>query len=143
MVILYVQKKKLLETVVLGMQTSVSIADMEMTTPVCALLEAIAKFDTKAKFARALREQSGKPITWPHVNNWIKRGKGASAEYAPSIEAISGVPCERLRPGVCWHVLRESSASPSQSHGRETGDAVTSLHSDCRDGLSNPEQLKK
>lgn len=33
------------------------------------------------------------------------------AEYCPDIEAVTGVPCEELRPDVNWSVLREKKAA--------------------------------
>lgn len=39
------------------------------------------------------------------VSRW-KRER-VPAEYCPDIEALTGVPCEDLRPDVNWSVLRK------------------------------------
>ena len=40
------------------------------------------------------------------VSNWLYRGQ-VSAAKCPSIERLTGVKCERLRPDVEWAVLRK------------------------------------
>lgn len=37
---------------------------------------------------------------------WRSRGK-VPAEWCPSIERATGVPCEEIRPDVPWEVLRK------------------------------------
>lgn len=84
--------------------------------PAVALQYAISLFPVQAEFVRKLAEASGRPVKSAHVANWLRRGhrgergdgcgRGVSEEFAPSVEAITGVPCEVLRPNVNWAQVR-------------------------------------
>lgn len=43
------------------------------------------------------------------VYQWRK--KQVPAEHCPNVEALTGVPCEELRPDVNWSVLRQARAA--------------------------------
>jgi DNA-binding transcriptional regulator YdaS (Cro superfamily) len=45
------------------------------------------------------------------LSNWKARGGRVPAEYCPSIEKLTGVRCERLRPEVPWSILREQTVA--------------------------------
>jgi DNA-binding transcriptional regulator YdaS (Cro superfamily) len=83
--------------------------------PAAALLEAVSRFKSRAEFYRALMAHSKQSLTVPAVTLWVLRKRGAPADFCPDIEAISGVPCERLRPEVNWGVLRNKS-KPVKTH---------------------------
>lgn len=51
-------------------------------------------------------------VTTNRLANWLKRG--VPAERCPDVEAATGVPCEKLRPDVNWHVLRQTSRKSRQ-----------------------------
>ena len=55
------------------------------------------------------------------VKAW-KRSGSVPADYCPTIERVTGVTCERLRPGVEWAVLR-GTAPVQGSPGNLGGDA--------------------
>ncbi len=84
--------------------------------PAVALQFAIGRFESQAAFVRALAASAGKEVKSAHVANWLRRGhrgergdgcgRGVSEEFAPHVEAISGVPCECLRPNVNWSQVR-------------------------------------
>lgn len=84
--------------------------------PAVALQYAISLFPVQADFVRALAKASHKQVKSGHVANWLRRGhkgargqgcgRGVSEEFAPHVEAISGVPCEVLRPNVNWAQVR-------------------------------------
>lgn len=85
--------------------------------PVVALQYAISLFPVQADFVRALATASGHEVKSAHVANWLRRGhrgergdgcgRGVSEEFAPHVEAITGVPCELLRPNVNWAQVRD------------------------------------
>ena len=64
------------------------------------LQKAIRSAGGVSALAKALR------LRQSTVSNWPARGR-VPAEYCPSIERITGVRCERLRPDVEWSVLRK------------------------------------
>lgn len=68
-----------------------------------ALDEAIAKVGGVGILADRLGVAASLPSMWK------KRGS-VPAEHCPAIERETGVPCERLRPGVAWDVLRLQAA---------------------------------
>jgi DNA-binding transcriptional regulator YdaS (Cro superfamily) len=53
----------------------------------------------------ALASRIGVAASAPSM--WRKR-KSVPAEYCPAIERETGIPCERLRSGVAWDVLRSA-----------------------------------
>lgn len=53
----------------------------------------------------ALASRIGVAASAPSM--WRKR-KSVPAEYCPAIERETGIPCERLRAGVAWDVLRSA-----------------------------------
>lgn len=52
------------------------------------------------------------------------------AEHCPSIEAITGIPCEDLRPDVKWEVLRSAAlgAVAAGGHSVSLGNEVDGVH---------------
>lgn len=52
-------------------------------------------------------------MSYQAIQFWRKKGRkyATPAEYAPTIERLSGVPCEELRPDVDWAVVRGSRAA--------------------------------
>lgn len=88
--------------------------------PVVALQYAISLYDTQADFVRALAAKAEKEVKSAHVANWLRRGhkgergdgcgRGVSEEFAPHVEAITGVPAECLRPNVNWKQIRNNPA---------------------------------
>lgn len=43
-------------------------------------------------------------VSKQRVSNWRRRG--VPLRFAPRIEQLTGVTCEKLRPDVAWRVLR-------------------------------------
>ncbi len=77
-----------------------------MTSPALAALnEAIADAGSQAAFAAAL------DVSQPTVTGWKNAGRAPEAR-CPAIEALFGVPCERLRPDLKW---------TRDGHGNVTG----------------------
>jgi DNA-binding transcriptional regulator YdaS (Cro superfamily) len=88
---------------------------MKQDTCVDFLNEAIAKVGPASAFAAKLTEiRNGEQITAARVWNWVNRDKRAPAEFCPDIEALTGVPCEDLRPDVNWAVLRTAPATTAE-----------------------------
>lgn len=46
----------------------------------------------------------GRPTSKSSISRWKR--EQVPAAYCPDIEALTGVPCEELRPDVNWSVLR-------------------------------------
>lgn len=86
---------------------------MHTSHRISALQEAIDKSGASiAVFASSLTshlKREKNPVLAAHVWNWLRRDGGAPAWIAPSIEALTGVTCERLCPETRWDVLRSSS----------------------------------
>lgn len=81
---------------------------MIKTTPVDALNRAIKLAGGQSSLADKLPLSSGgKPVSQARVSYWVNRDKKAPTELCPDIEALTGVPCEELRPDVNWAVLRK------------------------------------
>tara|TARA_R100000805_G_C3560355_1_gene69402 strand:+ start:221 stop:445 length:225 start_codon:yes stop_codon:yes gene_type:complete len=57
---------------------------------------------SKAEIARECK------ITKPAVQQWKNH---IPARFCPTIERLTGIPCETLNPQVEWSVLRESHES--------------------------------
>lgn len=93
------------------MNTETPVVDL--TTPVAAIQAAIAQFKSQAEFKRALENESQREISSAAISQWVLRGKGASPEFCPDIEVISGVPCEALCPKVNWKKVRAQPTPPS------------------------------
>lgn len=70
-----------------------------------ALERAIRLADGTNALVRKLNERGHEITGHATVYQW-KRVKRIPAEYCPDVEAITGVPCEELRPDVNWSVLR-------------------------------------
>ena len=71
-----------------------------------ALAEAIQKAGGVSSFAQAIHAPSDKAVrAWKHIGS-------IPADYCPTIERVTGVACERLRPNVDWTYLRSTSAAP-------------------------------
>lgn len=83
-----------------------------LSTPSAAIKAAIDQFPSQAAFQRALIAYSKQTLTKAAISQWIRRDNGAPSDFCPDIEAISGVPCESLRPEVSWDVLRKHSRPP-------------------------------
>lgn len=81
-----------------------------------AIQQAINAFAKQAAFLEALQSISGRPVTSSHVANWMQRGK-VPPEFAPEIELLTGVPCERLCPVVNWTAIRGRALT---KHGTKT-----------------------
>jgi len=65
---------------------------------------AVEKFEgSPSKLAEAI----GNGVLRQHVEHWLKVGR-VSAERAPEVSAVSGVPCERLNDRVSWKLVREA-----------------------------------
>lgn len=83
---------------------------MQTSNRTAALQEAIDKSGASiAAFASSLTlhtQREKTPVHASHVWNWLRRDGGAPAWIAPSIEALTGVTCERLCPETRWDVLR-------------------------------------
>jgi DNA-binding transcriptional regulator YdaS (Cro superfamily) len=77
--------------------------DPSPDSPMVALDEAIATFDTLTIFADRIG------VAQSTVSMWKARGR-VPAENCPAIERETGVRCERLRPDVPWDVLRLQTA---------------------------------
>lgn len=81
---------------------------MNHETPVDALKRAIESAGGQSAFAAKLPVNEGcEPVSAARVWNWVNRDKKAPAEVCPDIEALTGVTCEQLRPGVNWAQLRQ------------------------------------
>lgn len=77
-----------------------------------ALEEAARFFGSEAALARALGVSRGA------VNQWKKPKRQVPAEYAPTIEKLTGVRSERLCPSVDWEAIRSNGKSRTASHVR-------------------------
>jgi len=83
-------------------------------TPLLALEEAISIVKGPTNLAlRIGRRQST-------VSNWLARGRETPgwkvpADACPAIQRETGVPCERLHPGVPWEVLRQQSSEQQEA----------------------------
>lgn len=47
------------------------------------------------------------------ISNW--KARGIPAENCPDIEALTGIKCEVLRPGVNWSVLRGQTTKKAET----------------------------
>lgn len=76
-----------------------------------ALDEAIQKAGGVSSFAQAIHAPSDKAVrAWKHIGS-------IPADYCPTIERVTGVACERLRPNVDWTYLRGTTPKATQSLG--------------------------
>ena len=65
---------------------------------------AVEKFEgSPSKLAEAV----GNGVLRQHIEHWLKVGR-VSAERAPDVSAVSGVPCEQLNDKVNWQLVREA-----------------------------------
>ena len=74
-----------------------------------ALNEAIQKAGGLALFAETIHAPSVNA-----VKSW-KRIGSVPADYCPTIERVTGVACERLRPSADWGYLRGTAPKATQS----------------------------
>lgn len=75
-----------------------------------ALETAIGVAGGISAFAEAIKAPSpGAVKAWKHSGS-------VPADYCPTIERVTGVACERLRPGVEWAVLR-GTPTKEAAHG--------------------------
>lgn len=88
-------------------------SDAERHAARAALRLAIGKCGSQAAFARVLSNRMRMAISAQRVWNWLNRDDGAPAEVCPTIEVITGIPCEQLRPNVDWASLRGGWSSSS------------------------------
>ena len=72
-----------------------------MNTPKEAIEEAIAKAGGLEQFAQLVGAPSEHAVKAWKLNR-------VPSDYCPTIERITGVKCERLRPDVEWPVLRRN-----------------------------------
>jgi DNA-binding transcriptional regulator YdaS (Cro superfamily) len=79
-----------------------------------ALERACQSVHGSTRLAQLLTER-GRKVSKASVSRW-KRER-VPAEICPDIEAITGVPCEELRPDVHWDVLRGRCKKPRASNG--------------------------
>ena len=80
---------------------------MEQITPVNVIDLVMEKADGCAALSTKLTARLNREVSRTRVWNWIYRDKRFPAEVCPSIEAVTGVKCEQLRPDVEWSVLRK------------------------------------
>src|SRR5438874_1604035 len=60
----------------------------------------------------ALLTANGRKVSKASISRWKK--ERVPAEACPDIEAITGIPCEELRPDVSWAVLRDAKTPVGQ-----------------------------
>ena len=88
-------------------------------TPIGALDLAIKNADGVTALMRLLNAR-GRDIKSPSViHQW--RLRGVPADHCPTVEAVTGVRCELLRPDVDWSVLRATGAPPPVEEGADAG----------------------
>lgn len=75
--------------------------DTELITP---LETACRTVGGASQLAKLLTDRLGRTVSKASVSRWKK--DGIPAEVCPDIEALTGVPCEDLKPKVNWAVLR-------------------------------------
>jgi DNA-binding transcriptional regulator YdaS (Cro superfamily) len=88
---------------------------MEQITPVSVIDSVLERANGCAALASDLTKRLEQDISRTRVWNWINRDKRFPAEFCPSIEAITGITCEQLRPDVEWSVLRGKKRKAKQS----------------------------
>lgn len=66
---------------------------------------AIKKVGTQQTLRDKLTE-IGMPVSQPSISEWAKKGR-VSVEYAPFVEAITGVSRRRLCPDYNWDFFEE------------------------------------
>lgn len=79
-----------------------------------AIQEAIAQFPSVSAFARALG------VTPQAVCFWRDGDRKVPAEKCPTIERLTGVPCERLSPETDWAYIRAQAPAESAQPAIET-----------------------
>ena len=86
----------------------------ETDSPRLALTEAILAVGSRPALMQKLNER-GHDIKSPGViGQWLI--SGVPAQYAPDIEALTGVFCERLCPKVKWGLVRDRRARRQSGH---------------------------
>jgi DNA-binding transcriptional regulator YdaS (Cro superfamily) len=78
---------------------------MADTHTLSALERACKAVEGSTRLAQLLTER-GREVSKSSISRW-KRER-VPAEACPDIEAVTGVPCEELRPDVHWAVLRKT-----------------------------------
>lgn len=83
--------------------------DTSAQTPYLAAIdEAIQKAGSQAKFAAAMGRSQ------PTIHAWRNKAGRAPADACPTIEALYGVRCEKLRPDLFW--TRDNSGNVTGYH---------------------------
>ncbi len=80
----------------------------KQSTPRIALSEVIAKAGSRPALMKALNERGHKIKSPSVIGQWLVFG--VPAPYAPDIEDLYGVTCERLCPKVKWGIVRRNKA---------------------------------
>lgn len=78
----------------------------DLTPERIALDAVIAQVGGKSALMRALNDRGHEIKSHNVIAQW--QFNRVPAHYCPDIEALTGTPCEELRPGVAWHVLRKT-----------------------------------
>ena len=65
-----------------------------------AILEAVVRAGGQTALAKQLSKLRGSSVNQSTVGTWIGKSFRVCPEYCRDIEAITGVPAERLRPDV-------------------------------------------
>lgn len=82
-----------------------------------AFAEAVVILGGPANSARLLKKSI------QAVLFWVDGRRELPAAECPTIERLTGIPCERLRPDVEWSVLRENRPRPTLRLRTERGAA--------------------
>lgn len=72
-----------------------------------AFAEAVEELGGPANAARQLKKSI------QAVLFWVDGRREIPAAVCPTIERLTGIPCERLRPDVEWHVVRQKRPQPT------------------------------
>jgi DNA-binding transcriptional regulator YdaS (Cro superfamily) len=83
---------------------------MIMEAPEKSALERACQAVHGSSRLAALLTANGRKVSKASISRWKK--ERVPAEACPDIEAITGIPCEELRPDVSWAVLRDAKAAP-------------------------------
>lgn len=72
-----------------------------------AFAEAIERLGGPANAARQLKKSIQAVLFWRDGDRQL------AAEVCPTIERLTEIPCELLRPDIEWHVVRENRPRPT------------------------------
>ena len=91
----------------------------EPITPAAALQLAIDTVKGAKALMTAMNERGRDIKNTQTIYQW--KVLRVPADHCPTIEAITGVRCELLRPDVDWAVLRATGAPPPVEEGADAG----------------------